>query len=116
LHDRQGRGPEHRAPQEGRRALPRRSLDGLLLGSDLLRIAKLERNLELFIHREIYEWGFLFEYAIAAYWIGDFEGALEANDIMLAMGKLPPAPEEDVIRNRELCVREIEKRRGVASR
>jgi glycosyltransferase involved in cell wall biosynthesis len=40
----------------------------------------------LFVQRDPYEWGLLFEYAIAAYWIGDPKAALEANEQLLADG------------------------------
>ncbi len=40
----------------------------------------------LFVQRDPYEWGLRFEYAIAAYWIGDPESAREANEQLLADG------------------------------
>ncbi len=40
----------------------------------------------LFVQRDPYEWGLRFEYAIAAYWIGDPKAACEANEQLLADG------------------------------
>ena len=40
----------------------------------------------LFVQRDPYEWGLRFEYAIAAYWIGDPKSAREANEQLLADG------------------------------
>jgi glycosyltransferase involved in cell wall biosynthesis len=69
----------------------------------------------LFIHRLIYDWGLLFELSVACYWVGEYEQALEANDRMLAEGKLTPQAETDVRRNREFCLRELASRASAAT-
>jgi tetratricopeptide (TPR) repeat protein/predicted GH43/DUF377 family glycosyl hydrolase len=57
----------------------------------------------LFVHRWIYEWGLSFELAIAAYWVGDIDLALEHNDRLLAAGHLPPEIDAAVRENRHYC-------------
>jgi glycosyltransferase involved in cell wall biosynthesis len=58
----------------------------------------------LFVHRPVYEWGLLFEFAVAAYLIGELNAALEANDRLLAERRLPPEVEQAVRENRGYCV------------
>jgi len=58
----------------------------------------------LFVHRDVYEWGMLFEYSIAAYWAGDPRAALEANDRLLTSGALPADVEQSVRENRRYCL------------
>lgn len=57
----------------------------------------------LFVHRWIYDWGLRFELAIAAYWIGEYDHALELNHALLAEGHLPPIIEAAVRENLSYC-------------
>jgi hypothetical protein len=67
----------------------------------------------LFLHRWMYEWGLLFEYSIAAYWVGQPDAALRACDRLLAMPHLPDAYREQTEVNRRYCLRSAQ---GSASR
>jgi tetratricopeptide (TPR) repeat protein len=58
----------------------------------------------LFLERWVYEWGFLFEYSITAYWTGDPQGALDACNRLLARGDLPEHYRRQTIANREFCI------------
>jgi glycosyltransferase involved in cell wall biosynthesis/predicted O-methyltransferase YrrM len=62
----------------------------------------------LFLHRWIYQWGLLFEYSIAAYWVGQPAAALEACDRLLAMPDLPQTYREQTRANRVHCVRALD--------
>jgi tetratricopeptide (TPR) repeat protein len=57
----------------------------------------------LFVHRDAYEWGLLFELAIAAYWIGEPGQGLRACDRLLSEGKLPEHLRGTVEENRAFC-------------
>jgi FkbM family methyltransferase len=59
----------------------------------------------LFVQRWIYEWGLLFEFSIAAYWVGQPRAALNACDRLLALPGLPEAHRRQTIANREFCMR-----------
>jgi glycosyltransferase involved in cell wall biosynthesis len=61
----------------------------------------------LFLHRWMYEWGLLFEYSIAAYWVGQPDAALTACDRLLAMPRLPDAYREQTKVNRTYCVQAV---------
>jgi tetratricopeptide (TPR) repeat protein len=61
----------------------------------------------LFLHRWMYEWGLLFEYSIAAYWVGQPDAALRACDRLLAMPRLPDTYREQTEVNRTYCVRAV---------
>jgi tetratricopeptide (TPR) repeat protein len=61
----------------------------------------------LFLERWVYEWGFLFEYSITAYWMGDPQGALAACDQLLHRDDLPEPYHTQTIANREFCVAAI---------
>lgn len=61
-------------------------------------------NDTLFVHRWMYEWGVLFEYSIAAYWIGQPRSALDACERLLDMPGLPRAYREHTKANRGYCV------------
>ncbi|MBV9193421.1 MAG: glycosyltransferase [Solirubrobacterales bacterium] len=61
----------------------------------------------LFVERWVYEWGLLFEYSIAAYWIGQARAALQACDRLLALPQLPEAHRRQTIANRTYCVRAL---------
>ena len=61
----------------------------------------------LFLHRWMYEWGLLFEYSIAAYWVGQPDAALRACDRLLAMPQLPDTYREQTEANRTYCVRAV---------
>ena len=58
----------------------------------------------LFLHRWIYQWGLLFEYSIAGYWVGRPRTALEACDRLLAMSALPEPYRRQTAINRTHCV------------
>ena len=58
----------------------------------------------LFVHRSVYDWGMRFEQAVAAYWIGHYEEALELNEGLLAEGRMPPAHASAVESNRNYCL------------
>jgi tetratricopeptide (TPR) repeat protein len=58
----------------------------------------------LFVHRWVYEWGLLFEYSIAAYWVGQSRAALDACDRLLAMAELPEPYRTQTTTNRSYCV------------
>jgi tetratricopeptide (TPR) repeat protein len=61
----------------------------------------------LFLHRWMYEWGLLFEYSIAAYWVGRPRRALRACDRLLAMPDLPGRYRSQTESNRAHCVRAV---------
>lgn len=61
----------------------------------------------LFVHRWVYEWGLLFEYSIAAYWVGRPRAALDACDSLLAMSQLPDAYRSQTQANRVYCVKAL---------
>lgn len=69
----------------------------------------------LFLHRWMYQWGLLFEYSIAAYWVGQPDAALQACDRLLAMPHLPDAYREQTEVNRTYCVRAVHSSRNRAS-
>jgi uncharacterized protein involved in type VI secretion and phage assembly len=58
----------------------------------------------LFVHRWMYEWGLLFEYSIAAYWVGQPGAALHACDRLLQMPRLPEPYRKQTEVNRTYCV------------
>ncbi len=58
----------------------------------------------LFVHRDVYEWGLLFELSIAAYWIGRIDEALRTTDLLLARGVLPAEYELAARQNRGYCL------------
>lgn len=57
----------------------------------------------LFVHRDVHDWGLLFELAVAAYWVGELEEALEANE-ELASRNLPEGVLQAVNENRAYCL------------
>ena len=61
----------------------------------------------LFVHRWIYEWGLLFEYSIAAYWVGQPRAALHACNRLLRLQQLPAAYREQTQANRGHCIRAL---------
>lgn len=63
----------------------------------------------LFLHRWMYEWGLLFEYSIAAYWVGQPSVALEACNRLLEMPQLPDSYREHTKANRTHCVRALDR-------
>ena len=63
----------------------------------------------LFLHRWMYQWGLLFEYSIAAYWVGQPRAALEACNRLLEMPQLPDSYREQTKTNRTHCVRALDK-------
>ncbi|MFF1646162.1 glycosyltransferase [Streptomyces sp. NPDC058240] len=61
----------------------------------------------LFMQPWVYRWGLLFEFSIAAYWVGDDEGSLRACDRLLAMPDLPDAHRRQTLANREFAVQRL---------
>ncbi|HEX3392497.1 MAG TPA: glycosyltransferase [Solirubrobacteraceae bacterium] len=61
----------------------------------------------LFVERWIYEWGLLFEYSIAAYWVGDPHAALRACDRLLDCKLLPDAYRRQTVENRAFCLQAL---------
>jgi glycosyltransferase involved in cell wall biosynthesis len=57
----------------------------------------------LFVDEATYAWRSLDEYAIAAYWVGEYEQAFEANRRLLEGGSLPPDQRARVAQNQEFC-------------
>jgi hypothetical protein len=58
----------------------------------------------LFLERWVYEWGFLFEYSITAYWTGEPQEALAACERLLDRDDLPEAYRTRTIANKQFCV------------
>jgi glycosyltransferase involved in cell wall biosynthesis len=54
----------------------------------------------LFVEKPIYDYMLPVEYAVASYYIGDHQAAIETNNALLRGGKLPPQSVDQVIRNR----------------
>jgi glycosyltransferase involved in cell wall biosynthesis len=71
----------------------------------------------LFVERWIYEWGLLFEYSIAAYWVGQPRVALDACNRLLRNKGLPDKYRRQTLANREHCIRALgdQTRRSVTS-
>ena len=69
----------------------------------------------LFVERWVYEWGLLFEYSIAAYWVGQPREALETCDRLLALPQLPEAHRRQTIENRRYCMRAMAARPATTS-
>lgn len=61
----------------------------------------------LFVERWVYEWGLLFEFSVAAYWVGRPQEALNACDRLLALRALPEAHRRQTIENREFCLQAL---------
>lgn len=69
----------------------------------------------LFLHPWIYRWGMLFEYSVAAYWVGDAARALKACTRLLAIPELPEAYREQTKVNRGFCEQRLAENRGARS-
>ncbi len=65
----------------------------------------------LFVHHDVYDWGLRFELAIAAYWVGHHQAALDLNDELLTRG-VPDWIEPWVRHNRLWCVRALGRDQG----
>jgi glycosyltransferase involved in cell wall biosynthesis len=57
----------------------------------------------LFVSRWVYDWGLLFEYSIAAYWVGQVQEALAACERLLADRRLPEPWRTHARQNRDYC-------------
>ena len=68
----------------------------------------------LFVESWIYRWAALFEYSVAAYWVGDFQESLRACDSLLARSDLPVEYRGHTVSNRDLCLQQLG--RGVSPR
>jgi tetratricopeptide (TPR) repeat protein len=60
----------------------------------------------LFVRRWVYDWAMLFEFSIAAWWVGKRTASLQACDVLLMKPELPDSYREQVKRNRALCAPE----------
>ncbi|MGD0895489.1 MAG: hypothetical protein ACLP81_05245 [Acidimicrobiales bacterium] len=49
-----------------------------------------------------------FEWAIAAYWVGEVDAALEVTEQLIARQDLPANFNEAAKRNRDFCIRKLE--------
>ncbi|MGI5402166.1 glycosyltransferase [Streptomyces sp. CA-135486] len=61
----------------------------------------------LFVQPWVYRWGLLFEYSIAAYWVGDHLGSLQACDSILALPDVPDVFRKQTIVNREFAAQRL---------
>ena len=70
-----------------------------------------------FVHRFVYEWGLLSEFAMAAYWVGKLDQAEEANDRLLGDERLPAEVRRIARANQRLCAEGLGRRarRGAAA-
>ena len=66
----------------------------------------------LFLDDSVYDWRALDEYAISAYYVGNFGEGLIANDRLLDEGKLPISERRRVEANKSLCVEQLRKSKG----
>ncbi|MFC3572670.1 glycosyltransferase [Streptomyces yaanensis] len=57
----------------------------------------------LFTKSWVYQWGLLFEYSIAAYWVGEYATSLTACDVLLGMTDLPEPIRRQTELNREFA-------------
>lgn len=64
----------------------------------------------LFVHRFVYEWGLLLEFATAAYWVNRLDQAAEANDRLLADERVPEEVRRIVRVNQRLCLDRVGRR------
>ena len=53
----------------------------------------------LFVEKWVYDYAILLEYSIAAYWVGEYEEALQSSNSLLAKSKLPENVRECVKKN-----------------
>ncbi|MGW0735794.1 glycosyltransferase [Streptomyces sp. NPDC002851] len=61
----------------------------------------------LFTRSWVYRWGLLFEFSIAAHWVGDHAASVQACDRLLAMPDLPTAIRSQTEINREFSARHV---------
>lgn len=61
----------------------------------------------LFVHRDVYEWGLLFELSVSAFLVDEVDEALAANERLLDEGRLPPAFAATVHENIERCLERL---------
>lgn len=59
---------------------------------------------QLAVQPWVYRWGLLFEYSVAAYWVGDRAGSAAACDRLLALPDLPEAHRRHTVANREFAL------------
>lgn len=57
----------------------------------------------LFVSRWIYDWGLVFEYSVAAYWVGDIRAAYEATQALAVRNDVPEPWRSHVKKNLEIC-------------
>jgi glycosyltransferase involved in cell wall biosynthesis len=67
----------------------------------------------LFVWPWVYRWGLLFEYSIAAYWVGEHGQALAACQRLLSLSDLPEEYRKATVTNLDFCLQRVpSKRRG----
>jgi hypothetical protein len=64
----------------------------------------------LFVEESVYTWRAFDEYAVASYWIGDFEASLRVSQQLLGSGDLPEEQRGRVSKNAEFCRAKIAER------
>jgi glycosyltransferase involved in cell wall biosynthesis len=66
-------------------------------------ISKLMPPIGLFVQRSVYDYGMLDDFAVAAYWAGEFRDCLDTCEKLLACGKLPSEQRARVKTNANLA-------------
>jgi glycosyltransferase involved in cell wall biosynthesis len=61
----------------------------------------------LFVSPWVYRWGLLFEYSIAAYWVGEADQALAACNRLLGIRDLPEPYRQQTLVNRRYCLERL---------
>jgi tetratricopeptide (TPR) repeat protein len=64
----------------------------------------------LFVEESVYTWRALDEYAVASYWIGDYEASLRVNQRLLGAGDLPDDQVARVRKNADFCKAKLAER------
>jgi len=58
----------------------------------------------LFVQPWVYRWGLLFEFSVAAYWVGDISQSMTACKKLLTMEELPDTIRQQTRANLQFCV------------
>jgi glycosyltransferase involved in cell wall biosynthesis len=65
----------------------------------------------LFVWPWVYRWGLLFEYSIAAYWVGEYREALAACRRLLSLSDLPLEYRKATVTNLDFCLQRLQPKR-----
>jgi glycosyltransferase involved in cell wall biosynthesis len=65
----------------------------------------------LFVWPWVYRWGLLFEYSIAAYWVGEHREALAACRRLLSLSDLPEEYRKATVTNLDFCLQRLDPKR-----